>query len=72
MATSVSNMRILRAMSIGSTNAWLPSRRSVDSQIGALVRTASGQVRSLRPIGAKARYLLAGCFNMRFFRWVLR
>ncbi|MCY1219785.1 hypothetical protein D9M72_317750 [compost metagenome] len=50
-------MRILRAMSMGSTKAWLPSRRSVDSQIGALVSTASGQVRSLRPIGANARYL---------------
>ena len=28
IATSISNMRILRAMSIGSISAWLPSRRS--------------------------------------------
>ena len=64
IATSCSNMRILRSMSMGSTSAWLPSRRSVDSQIGALVSTASGQVRLCKAIGAKARYLVEGWVNM--------
>ena len=64
IATSVSNMRSLRAMSIGSISAWLPSRRSTLHQMGGAVSTASGQVRSARRTGAKGRYLLAGFFNM--------
>ena len=31
---------------MGLTSAWLPSRRSVEHQIGARVITVSGQVRS--------------------------
>ena len=30
---------------MGSTRAWLPSRRSTEHQMGALVMTLSGQVR---------------------------
>ena len=38
----------LRAGLIGSISAWLPSRRSVDSQRGAFVTALAGQVRSGR------------------------
>ena len=64
MATSISNMRSLRATSIGSISAWLPSRRSTLHQTGGRDSTASGQVRSVNRTGAKGRYLLAGLFNM--------
>ncbi len=49
-------MRRLRAGVIGSISAWLPSRRSVDSQRGALVIFWSGQVRSGTTTGSKAVY----------------
>ena len=65
MFTSSWNISSLRSTLIGSISAWLPSRRSVLSQIGALVSTASGQVRSFRPTGANGRYLEAGCCNMK-------
>ena len=39
-------MRRLRAESIGLTSAWLPSRRSVEHQIGARSTTRFGHVRS--------------------------
>ena len=72
--TSASNMRILRAMSMGSISAWLPSRRSTLHHTGGLVSTASGHVRSVRRMGAKGRYLLAGFFNIgmigSLFGWV--
>src|SRR4051794_19960734 len=55
MRTSRSNIVILRVGDIGSMSAWLPSRRSVDSQRGASVITACGHVRSGRSIGGKAR-----------------
>ena len=48
-------MRRLRTGVMGSMRAWLPSRRSVDSQRGGAVMTADGQVRSGRSIGVKAR-----------------
>ena len=69
--TSCSNMRILRAMSMGSIRAWLPSRRSTLHQMGALVITASGQERSVRRTGAAGRYLMAGLCNIGAlsFRW---
>ena len=60
MRTSSWNMRSLRAASIGSISAWLPSRRSTLHQSGALVSTASGQVRSVRPTGAKRAVLGGG------------
>ena len=41
----------LRAGLIGSISAWLPSRRSVDSQRGAAVMVFPGQVRSGRRPG---------------------
>ena len=65
MFTSSWNISSLRSTLMGSISAWLPSRRSVLSQIGALVSTASGQVRSFRPTGANGRYLEAGCCNMK-------
>ena len=45
-ANSVSNSAALRGTSIGSTKAWLPSRRSTLHQIGALTIRRSGQRRS--------------------------
>ena len=54
-ATSSSNIRILRFGVIGSIRAWLPSRRSVDSQRGALVMRLAGHVRSGTTTGSKAR-----------------
>jgi hypothetical protein len=39
-------MESLRAGVIGSISAWLPSRRSVESQRGAFVIFFVGQVRS--------------------------
>jgi len=65
--TSIWNMRSLRSGSIGSISAWLPSRRSVLSHSGAFVICASGQRRSGRAMGAKARYLVCGCLSMRAF-----
>ena len=64
ICTSIWNMRSLRAGSIGSISAWLPSRRSTLHHTGGRVITASGQVRSVRRTGAKARYLAAGSGNM--------
>ena len=46
ISTTVSNMRRLRAGSIGSMRAWLPSRRSTEHHSGAFVIRWSGQVRS--------------------------
>ncbi len=64
MSTSILNMRSLRSPFIGSNSAWLPSRRSVDIQIGARVRVFDGHWRSVSAIGATGRYLVFGCFNM--------
>lgn len=64
ISTSVLNMRSLRSMSIGSINAWLPSRRPTLHQAGGRVSTASGQVPSRKWTGVKERYLVAGCFSM--------
>ena len=44
-------MRRLRSGPIGSTSAWLPSRRSTEHQIGALSMTRDGHWRSGRSIG---------------------
>ena len=41
-------MAFLRAAFIGSMSAWLPSRRSVDSQRGAAVMVRLGHCRSGR------------------------
>ena len=64
MRTSISNMRSLRAGSIGSISAWLPSRRSTLHHSGGRSSTASGQRLSARRTGAKARYLVAGWVSM--------
>jgi N-acyl-D-aspartate/D-glutamate deacylase len=42
----------------------LPSRKSVDSQIGGVVMVREGQVRSGRSIGWKGRYLREGTESM--------
>src|ERR1700686_313901 len=60
MPTSVSNILSLRAGSIGSISAWLPSRRSTLHQRGALVIRADGQVRSSSRAGRKGRYFSNG------------
>ena len=64
MSTSILNMRILRSPFIGSNSAWLPSRRSVDIQIGAWLMARDGHWRSASGIGVTGRYLVFGCFNM--------
>jgi len=46
MATTASNRRRLRAGSIGSMRAWLPSRRSTEHHSGALVIWRFGHSRS--------------------------
>ena len=43
---------------MGSTRAWLPSRRSTEHQVGALVMTLSGQVRPTIFWGWKGMYFL--------------
>src|SRR5215468_2459938 len=50
------NILVLRSESMGSINAWLPSRRSTAHQIGGLVMTALGHRRSLRSMGLKGTY----------------
>ena len=67
IATSVLNIRILRAASIGSNSAWLPSRRSVLIQIGAFVIVRDGHVRSGRLTGVNGRYFVAGFFSIMMF-----
>ncbi len=64
MSQRVWKRRILRSMFIGSNSAWLPSRRSVLIQIGALPIVRSGHCRSARRTGGNGEYLLAGFFNM--------
>ena len=44
-------MRILRSWPMGSISDWLPSRRSTQHQMGALVIAFSGQVRSGKDTG---------------------
>ncbi len=48
-------MACLRAAFIGSMSAWLPSRRSVDSQRGAAVIVTDGQRRSGRSTAGNGR-----------------
>ncbi len=54
------NMRRLRSTSIGLMSAWLPSRRSTETQRGALVMRLSGQVRSGSSTPGYGRYLWCG------------
>src|SRR5918996_492847 len=60
MRTRRSNIARLRAGDIGSISAWLPSRRSVDSQRGALVMRLSGQTRSEMSTASYGVYLWIG------------
>ncbi len=53
----VSNIFILRAGSIGSISAWLPSRRSTLHHRGARVIRLDGHVRSSSGGGTNGRYL---------------
>src|SRR5271165_6536946 len=62
----MSNIRRLRAASMGSISAWLPSRKSTLHQVGGAPMTALGQVLPPRSMGAKARYLVEGLRNMLF------
>ncbi len=62
IATSSWNIFSLRAGSIGSMRAWLPSRRSTEHQRGAWSVTTLGHVRSSRTIGTKAWYFSKGIF----------
>src|ERR1044071_9872736 len=55
--TSISNMRRFFSGPIGSTSAWLPSRRSTEHQVGALSMVRGGHLRSGRLTGENARYL---------------
>src|SRR5882724_11872955 len=60
-------MRNLRAGSIGSIRAWLPSRRSTLHQVGGAVIARLGHVRSAMSMGVNGRYLDAGVGNMSAF-----
>ncbi len=62
ICTSVWNMRSLRAGSIGSMSAWLPSRRSTAHHRGAAVSLRSGQVRSGSSSGTNGWYFSNGIF----------
>ena len=50
----------LRAGSIGSISAWLPSRRSTEHHSGALSMTRLGHVRSVSTIGTYGAYFSNG------------
>ncbi len=69
MRTSRSNISRLRAGVIGSISDWLPSRRSVESQRGASVTRASGQVRSAMSTCSYRPYLWIGIPEV-FWVWV--
>ncbi len=60
IATSRSNIRRLRAWSMGSISAWLPSRRSELHQSGARVMVLFGHLRSGSDTGVVARYFFSG------------
>src|SRR5262245_32245108 len=64
MCTRVSNMRRLRAGSMGSISAWLPSRRSTEHHSGALVMRWLGHRRSSSASGTgrKGSYFSNGIF----------
>ena len=56
IATSFLNRASLRSGSIGSTRAWLPSRRSTLHQRGARSRCRDGHVRSASSSGTVGWY----------------
>ncbi len=60
MRTSSLNSISLRSAFMGSNSDWLPSRRSVDNQMGAWVMLRDGHWRSGKLTGAVGRYLAAG------------
>src|ERR1035437_561870 len=64
MATSALNICSLRAGSMGSMRAWLPSRRSTEHQIGAFQISRLGHSRSARRVGRgrKGTYFSTGIF----------
>src|SRR5665213_1811460 len=68
--TRTSNRRRLRVTSIGSINAWLPSRRSTLHHAGAAMITAPGQRRSGRSTGGKGRYFRVAIRFMGFGSYV--
>ena len=62
-------MRSLRAGLIGSINAWLPSRRSVESHRGAWVIVVLGQIRWSELPGRAAQWVAAHWRKLRLFAW---
>src|SRR5580658_10027986 len=62
--TSASKSASLRAGSIGSIRAWLPSRRSKLHQRGAVVSCLDGQVRSGSTSGTVAAYFSNGILEI--------
>ena len=71
MSQSSLNIRVLRSESIGSMSAWLPSRRSTAHQIGGLVITALGHLRSGRGTALKGTYFSAAFGIIGFWGLVL-
>src|SRR5690606_18303715 len=64
ISTSRSKKRFFFTASIGSTIAWLPSRRSVESQRGGLVIVRAGHCRSGKGTCGKGRYLRLGSLSI--------
>ena len=62
--SSKSKKRVFFSAPIGSISDWLPSRRSVDSQRGALSMVRLGHWRSGRWICGKERYFTEGSLSM--------
>lgn len=52
---------------IGSTNDWLPSRKSVESHLGAFVIVLFGHWRSGKLTGGNGLYFVAGFLSLKFF-----
>ena len=69
--TSNAKNAFLRSTLIGSISAWLPSRRSTAHQIGGLVMTALGHLRSGRGTGLKATYFSAAAGIIGFWTDIL-
>ena len=56
MRTSILNISIFSSTFIGSTSAWLPSRRSTEHQMGAFSSRREGHWRSGSVIGGQGTY----------------
>ena len=56
MRTSILNISSFSSTFIGSTSAWLPSRRSTEHQMGAFSSRREGHWRSGNVIGGQGTY----------------